>query len=82
MFSFRLPTLGKATGTTERLERCTFAGCGATARHEAMADHWIIAQHYNPLLPAQYVRFASEAEIPPAPSTPNPRPRTLSDRGF
>lgn len=41
----------------ERLERCTFNGCNATVRAVAMPDHWVIAQHYSPNLPARSVRY-------------------------
>ncbi len=49
-----------------RLERCTFDGCGATILASAMPDHWIIAYHYSPLLPARSVRFEQPPEVLPA----------------
>ena len=36
-----------------KLHTCTFEGCSARVIPSRMADHWVIAQHYTPNLPAK-----------------------------
>lgn len=46
-----------------KLDTCEFKGCGRMVRPDAMADHWLIARHYSPNLPAQRVALADAPNI-------------------